>query len=55
MLNIEPVLETFVILGLICSTKRRFWAGNETTVCKVNLKFQVNSLGAAITVWQLYI
>lgn len=53
MLNAEPVLETFVILGPICSTKLYFRAGNETTVSKVNLELQVSNLGAVIIVFQL--
>ncbi|VFV43368.1 Hypothetical predicted protein [Lynx pardinus] len=55
VLNAEPVLETFVILGLICDTELHFRAGNETTVLEVNLEFQVTSLGAAVIILQLYI
>ncbi|XP_041605656.1 MICOS complex subunit MIC26-like [Vulpes lagopus] len=47
MLNAEPVLETFVILGPICSTKLYFRAGNETTVSKQHVKVIWRSVGPA--------
>ena len=55
MLNAEPVSETFVISGPICSTELCFRAGNETTVGKVNLELQLNNSGAVTMVSQLYI